>query len=384
MKTRTLLLTLALAAAFQTLSAGAPEIIESVRTELAPDRRQAVYEVELAAYGVLRGVTSEQSLHDATVQRLRAAGVRFTDSLHVYPADRMGLVRIPVASLRTAGRHAAEMATQALMGTPVRLLEGDGDWWRVQVPDGYIAWVPESSVVEKSPAEFDAWRRNSRRAVVGTYWTVQAFATPQTSSPREVVTDLTPGAIVEVDPATAPADGRTHIILPDGRTAWIDSTALTPIDQWAAQAVDAQKILDAAYALEGTSYLWGGMSAKAIDCSGLVKASYFANGLILRRDASQQALTGQRLEADKWPEYEAGDLLFFGSAKTGRITHVGIYDHDGRYVHSSGRVKRNSLDPQSPDYLYSPLHAARIIGHEGTEGITRARDHGWYFDTTHK
>lgn len=76
----------------------------------------------------------------------------------------------------------------------------------------------------------------------------------------------------------------------------------------------------------------------------------------------------------------AGDLLFFGNAKTGRVTHVAIYDHDGRYIHSSGRVKRNSVDPESPEYLTTPfLHAVRIAGNEGTPGITPVKDHPWFF-----
>ena len=62
------------------------------------------------------------------------------------------------------------------------------------------------------------------------------------------------------------------------------------------------------------------------------------------------------------------------------MTHVAIYDHDGNYVHSSGRVKRNSVDPESESYLTTPfLHAVRIAGNEETPGITRARNHPWYF-----
>ena len=132
--------------------------------------------------------------------------------------------------------------------------------------------------------------------------------------------------------------------------------------------------------MEGSPYLWGGTSAKSVDCSGLVKVSYLNNGIILLRDASQQARTGEHLTAEQWPEYRAGDLMFFGNKDTGRVTHVAIYDHDGRYIHSSGRVKRNSVDPESPDYLYSPLHSVRIHGMEGTHGITRAIDHPWLFN----
>ena len=130
----------------------------------------------------------------------------------------------------------------------------------------------------------------------------------------------------------------------------------------------------------GSGYLWGGTSTKVTDCSGLTKISYFSNAIILQRDASQQALTGLKIDTSKgWNKLQTGDLLFFGNAKTGRVTHVGLYLRDGNYIHCSGRVKINSLDPANATYLYSPLSASRIAGRVGSRGITAVKDHPWYF-----
>lgn len=294
--------------------------------------------------------------------------------------EEMGLVSIPVASLRTRGAHAGEMSTQAVMGTPVAIGEASGDWIKVTTPEGYEAWAPSSSVKKLTPDEMKAWRNNPSRMVVTELWQTHAFTTPEASGPRDVVTDLVLGAIVEADPTTDPVGSRTKVVLPDGRTGWADTSSLTPIAEWADQDFDAQKILSTAYSMEGSPYLWGGTSSKSVDCSGLVKVSYLNNGLILKRDASQQARTGTHLEADAWRDYQPADLMFFGNASTGKVTHVALYDSNGNYVHSSGRVKRNSVDPSSPAYLYSPLWSVRIHGNEGTEGITRAIEHPWYFE----
>ena len=323
---------------------------------------------------------SDSTALKATVKALAEAGVDYADSIRLMPYDQWAQVRISAASLRTAGRHAAEMATQAVMGTPVRVLHKDSEWWRVQTPDGYIAWVPSSSVVAKTPEQMTAWRGAKRFIVTSPYQT-RAYTSPTAKGLRDVVTDLVNGCIVTVPGNEVHVEhGRVGIELPDGRTAFANVDDLTPIETWAAQNFDPDRILDIAYSMEGTPYLWGGTSTKALDCSGLAKVSYYANGLILMRDASQQALTGKRIEAANWRSCRPGDLLFFGNARTGKVTHVAIYDHDGNYVHSSGRVKRNSVDPESESYLTTPfLHAVRIAGSEETPGITRARNHPWYF-----
>lgn len=366
-------------AACPAMAAEAADVLANVRKNVAPDSRQVVFELKVED-GILTGATSEQSALDAALQALAAAGIKVENRAEVYPVDNMGLVSIPVASLRTRPAHAGEMATQAVMGTPVRLLEHKNGWYRLQTPDGYIAYVPDSSVTPVDNARYEAWKADDSRLVAVNLWQSHAWQTAGATSPREVVTDIVLGTIVEPVKDVAPEGTRILVALPDGRQGWVEKAEFVPVKEWADQPFDVERILDTAYSLEGAPYLWGGTSIKSVDCSGLVKVSYLNNGLILRRDASQQALTGTRLEASEWPSYQAGDLMFFGNASTGRVTHVAIYDHDGMYVHSSGRVKRNSVDPESPAYLYSPLHAVRIHGNEGTDGIVRAIDHPWYFN----
>ena len=364
--------------------AAAREIINEVKSQMAPDSRQVVAEISASKLPsgaiVLRGATSEAGVRAEAIRRMAAAGIDIADSITVYPTDRWAQVRLSAASLRTRGAHAGEMATQALMGTPLRVLQSGGDWWRVQTPDGYRAYIPSSSVVEKTPAQMRAWR-GAKRFIVTSLDQVKAYNSPTATGPRDVVTDLVNGCIVTI-PEGRPniVNRRYHIELPDGREAYVDASALKNIDQWAAQTFNPELILDVAYSLEGTPYLWGGTSTKAVDCSGLAKTAYFANGIILMRDASQQALTGTRIEAENWRDCRAGDLLFFGT-RAGKVTHVAIYDSNGDYVHSSGRVKRNSVDPTNPSYLTTPfLHSVRIGGNEGTRGITRAAEHPWYYN----
>ena len=80
------------------------------------------------------------------------------------------------------------------------------------------------------------------------------------------------------------------------------------------------------------------------------------NGILLPRNASQQIKCGDRVELDN---LQRGDLVFFGTPETAdkpmRITHVGIYLGNNRIIHSSHKVRINSLIPDDEDY-YENAH----------------------------
>lgn len=361
----------------------AKSVIEQNREKFASDKRQIIYDVKAkkGADGrvTVEGKISDASVRDSLIESLNRKSVDFRDNIYVYPSDRWALPRISVANLRTKPAHSAEMASQALMGMPLRLLEKSGDWWLVQTPDGYIAWISESSLVYKDGAGMREWRNGDRMVVTSIYQT-RCYSTPEANGSSDVVSDLVNGNIV-ICLSDRIVNGKINIELPDRRRAWADASDLTPIAQWASQTFDAAKIIDMAKSMLGQPYLWGGTSTKSLDCSGLTKVCYLANGIILLRDASQQAKTGQQINAKDWKNCKPGDLLFFGNAKTRRVTHVAIYNRDGEYVHSSGMVKINSIDPTDEKYLSTPfLHAVRIDGYEGSDGIVRVCDHPWYFN----
>lgn len=297
---------------------------------------------------------------------------------HAADTDRMALVCLSVANLRSRPAHSAELASQLTMGTPVSILATDGSWYEIETPEGYKGWMHRSSLARLSGGDFDRWRK-SPRMIVTSIPETECYLSASGDNPREIVSDLVNGCIVEAANNTI-TDGRCKIILPDKREAWVSADAVEPLDQWAEQPYTPDKIVDMAMSLMGRPYLWGGTSTKGLDCSGLTKVCHFANGIILRRDASQQAKTGRRIENSDTDSLTRGDLLFFGNASTGRVTHVAIYDADGHYVHSSQRVKVSQLSADDPHYGSTDyLHAVRIGDSIGTKGITRLKEHPWYF-----
>lgn len=363
----------------------AQQLLDSLKEVLAPDSRTAIFELQAITEGnstVLEGKVDDREKKDAVARAFADYNIKYTDKIAVLGEQfdkPWALVKLSVASLRTAGKHSAEMATQAIMGTPVKLLEQEGDWFRAQTPDKYIAYIPANSIWQLTSAEFDAWRK-SKRYIVTAYQselTSLFQLLSQNGEPKGTISDLVQGNILEFK---NDEKGKIRLATPDGREGYIDAADAQELGEWADQPFSAEKIEQTANRMMGSGYLWGGTSTKMTDCSGLTKICYFANGIIIERDASQQALNGEIFAPDQWKNAQLGDLLFFGNAK-GRVVHVGIYLFNGEYIHCSGQVKINSLNPQAPHYLSTPLVSiSRVNGKIGTHGITAVKKHKWYFE----
>jgi len=71
---------------------------------------------------------------------------------------------------------------------------------------------------------------------------------------------------------------------------------------------------------------------------------YQLNGLELPRSSRAQWRTGSFVNKS---ELEKGNLVFFRTTTSRRISHVGIYDGNGQFIHAPGkgkRVRRSSLN----------------------------------------
>lgn len=91
------------------------------------------------------------------------------------------------------------------------------------------------------------------------------------------------------------------------------------------------QVVMVAAAMLGTPYKWGGMTPEdGFDCSGLVHYSYLQAGVELPRTSLQQYKFSHSV---RLATLKPGDLLFFDLNKE-RVSHVGIYLGDNRFVHA--------------------------------------------------
>lgn len=296
-----------------------------------------------------------------------------------------GIVNLSVSNLRTSPGHASEMATQLLLGTQVDILQKRRSEYRVRTPEGYIAWVPTSSIVAMEKAVLDQWK--TQKKIIYTQEFGRSYSAPDQSSLR--VSDLVYGNILALDKIHT---DYYEVSYPDHRKAFIKKEEASDFDQWVStRNASAENILSSAKSMLGLPYLWGGTSVKGVDCSGLTKTSFYMNGYVIPRDASQQVLAGDPVDIldndGKFDQEKAlknlkpADLLFFAGGSTSRITHVALYIGNGEFIHSAGTVRINSIFPEADNYddfqTRTLVSARRYIGSQDQQ-IQAIHTHPFY------
>ena len=110
----------------------------------------------------------------------------------------------------------------------------------------------------------------------------------------------------------------------------------------------------------GTPYQWGGAGRNGLgfDCSGLIQYAYGQHGVSLPRTSSDQARVGAPVEK-RLDALVPGDILTFSNGG-GRVTHVGLYVGEGKFIHSA--TAGVQLSALSPDDLYGRWWWSRWVG----------------------
>ena len=112
----------------------------------------------------------------------------------------------------------------------------------------------------------------------------------------------------------------------------------------------------------GKPYVWGGNGPSCFDCSGFTKMVYNTVGINLPRLSREQAKVGKLV---RFEELKKGDIVFFDTGKKykRRVTHVGIYLENGKFIHASSGKRRVTITSFNKKRFYKKrfLWGRRVV-----------------------
>ncbi|MBA4852279.1 C40 family peptidase [Emticicia sp. BO119] len=353
-------------------------IIEQVKKKYAPDKRTTVFQIALDS-NLLVGKTNLPLAKKELLNRLHTSGYAIPEEIRVLPDEEelegkiFALVNVSVANIRSMPRESAELATQALLGTSLKVLEKDRNWYLVQTPDHYIGWVDGSTIKRKLKAEIDTYQSQMKLMFARPF----GFAYTSADENTQTVSDLTWGDLFVVKDTLTDF---YEVAYPDARKGFIPKREAISYQDWKQMTTPSPEALTkTAFRMIGLPYLWGGTSWKGVDCSGYMRMVYQTNGILLPRDASQQAFVGEDVAFEN---LKVGDLLFFGEKATPekpeRVVHVGMWLGNNEFIHSSGMVRVSSFDATSANYdagnANRYLRAKHILGLGVEKGVVSLKN----------
>lgn len=217
-----------------------------------------------------------------------------------------GIIRVPLAPIRSEANDRAEMVTQGLFGEALtwETTETPG-WIRIQLTrDGYTGFTDEKLISSE------------------------------------------PDALTAFGGETATLQAPLTMLEWQGRPYHLPAGSRVPQSIWPNAAPSKEAPVALAEKFLGAPYLWGGKSVLGMDCSGLTQLCCDLSGINLPRDASQQ-WSALRASQVSNTELEHGDLVFFHKDHPDKITHVGFAWKPNGYpmsvIHASGEVRIDTL-----------------------------------------
>lgn len=230
--------------------------------------------------------------------------------------------------VRSAPGANARRVAKADRGRQVRILARDAHWYKVRFDGGTEGWVRGDLLASVQP------RVASNRHVAQKKPTYVAYRT--TKAPK----------------GRTSRSGGFYAPLPSA----------------------GGDMLAFAESYKNTPYRYGAASRSGTDCSGFALQVLRHEGIKMPRTAAEQSRKGQAVSRGS---LKAGDLVFFHTSRGSRISHVGIYMGEGKFIHASsggGKVQVNSLSDGYYNRRFATARRVAKVKHDSkSERLAEAK-----------
>jgi cell wall-associated NlpC family hydrolase len=269
------------------------------------------------------------------------------------------VVVVAVENMYSAPDEDKDVVSQATLGQVVTILETKEAFSRVETPDRYPGWIRRAALAEYTDGSAPRYATQGPVVEVASLM-ANVYREPDVTTARPRI-QAPLATRLEVS-GRGPGERWIAVRLPGGDTGYIQSGDVKPADPAAKHPRgDGAALVATARRFLGVPYLWGGMTAHGVDCSGFVSRVYHANGIEIPRDADLQFDDPGALPVER-DHLQAGDLVFFGrDAK--HITHVGLYLADGHFISATTYqvpvVREDRLDDPHWSAIYQGARRPR-------------------------
>lgn len=302
---------------------------------------------------MLKGVSARDVVNPAPIARNERGTAR------PIPGVKRGdfiVVKRDDVNVRTGGKTSARVRTTVAQGTSARVLGYEGDWVKVRFATGLTGYL-RSDMVKRgwsgSAGSRNVASNGNRPSQVARRGPGNSVGIERGEEQRQQLRRET-ARRTGTDSAQQSRSERSA--RRSSPSSIIDDSR--PVQRVASNSAPPSGLLGTARTYLGTRYRWGGTSrSTGVDCSGFTSSVFKKNGVSIPRTSREQATVGKAVSKSS---LQKGDLVFFRT-RGSRISHVGIYVGNNKFIHASsgrGRVRTDSLD----GYYARRYAGARRVG----------------------
>ena len=238
-----------------------------------------------------------------------------------------------IANIHIIPQKKSEVGSQAIYGTFIKILKEENNWSFIKTPDKYLGWVLRKNIISK----FSKYLKTPIIGKINSLWAHIHFV--EDTTPYPPIITLPFDTRVEVLSEEEELSNRwIKVKLLDGKIGFAQSMDFS-FDN---KLLTIDEMVKFSKNFLNTPYYWGGNSSFGFDCSGFTQMLYKQMGVNIPKDSFNQAINLNLNDVDI-NDIKKGDLVFF-SCNNIRITHVGLYLGNDKFVHAGAGL--NNTKPK--------------------------------------